>query len=962
MTARVLVVEIGATRLAFAHTDRGGAGPPSVGRLERPTRSVAPNWYTGLVIYAAPPAATAELQRLHSIIAASGDTVDEFGVVEPDVARPTGLQAASSKVLTRLARARAQPRAMGADSWGAPAGFPQPTIISTAAAAAQQIGDALGGAGRVVVIDVGARAARIGLVDRVGGQFELTRSAPEVPAGGGDYLDGYIARLAMQADARLYAVQTAANPVALESFFASVGEAKHALSTETKSSVRANVNGELIETEIWRHWLDPAVAAATQAIVTTARPLLAMRPDVVLLVGGAAKFRPVADSLRTALGQGLTIDTAVRLASGGLKRMLAAPATTRPPVTVVAPDSPRPAGGGWTLAIDFGTTYTATVVAAADGTRHVIDVEGKGHVKMPSSVVRLEDGTLEVGRRAVSQKELYPSGFEATPKRKIGDEVVLLGGEKVAVVDLVAAVLRRCADKARERQGGTDPAAVRLTHPAGWARPRLDVLREAAGKAGLGDPELIPEPVAAAYLLPAEVAQAGRPIAIYDYGGGTFDAAVLRPTATGFEVAGKPGGRDDLGGVDIDKKIIDFLGDSTPGQRSEWDEMMTSEEVVWVRHQTDLRERVREAKEELSSSQQQATPIWISGLASDFQLTKVQLGALVEKDVDKTIAVLEKTINAAGLTPQELAAIYLIGGSSQLPMVAQKIWQHFQIAPQPGPTDPKLVVAEGAAAWQPILVEPPSNRPCRLGARRPATPGVVYRIEHRLSTDANDAVVQSFPNCWASLEAFVLERQSAIQQGAHYGKPHHGSTLGADGAWRFPTTEANGSSYWQSYQIIGEWAIHSRWSQAAADIDGISIMKDPARWSPVRPPLEFAERGQTPPLETITIYTRAKNFPVEVVTRATSERLLPDERPTEWPQRFFFELHQRIHGAQPPSPSTFVTGTDCQVASYKDGAKRGRCWYGIVNQRGVSITVEAPRFVLPPKLALALRDSIAIFE
>lgn len=63
----------------------------------------------------------------------------------------------------------------------------------------------------------------------------------------------------------------------------------------------------------------------------------------------------------------------------------------------------------------------------------------------------------------------------------------------------------------------------------------------------------------------------------------------------------------------------------------------------------------------------------------------------------------------------------------------------------------------------------------------------------------------------------------------------------------------------------------------------------------------------------------------------------------------------------PPEPSTFFNGTACQVARYKHGAKRGRCWYGIVNQRGVSISVEAPP-TFPPKAALALRDSITIFE
>ena len=358
-------------------------------------------------------------------------------------------------------------------NWVVEAGFPEPTIVGKAAAAAQQIGDSAGRAGRVLVIDIGARAATIAVVTRAGEYFELAAPAREVPVGGGDRVDQHIAGLAMAADPRVNALQITHDPLALESFFASVRDAKHALSTADKATVRASVNGAVIEVDIWPDWLDQFVAADIQAVVTAAGPLLAMRPDVVLLVGGGAEFPAVTKSLRAAMPHQLEVAATAGLAAGGLKQMLAVPAVTPPAAGVVTPSTPQQAPSGWTLGIDFGTTYTVAAVATAGRTRP-IDVDRQGSWKMPSSVVRMEDGTLVVGRQAANQAVLYPTSFVATPKREIGSGVKLMGGEAIPVVDLIAAVLKRCGDEVRKQQG-TEPAAVRLTHPAKWSGPRLEL-------------------------------------------------------------------------------------------------------------------------------------------------------------------------------------------------------------------------------------------------------------------------------------------------------------------------------------------------------------------------------------------------------------------------------------------------------------------------------------------------------
>src|SRR5260370_7387237 len=95
------------------------------------------------------------------------------------------------------------------------------------------------------------------------------------------------------------------------------------------------------------------------------------------------------------------------------------------------------------------------------------------------------------------------------------------------------------------------------------------MVSEAGEKAGLANLSFVPEPVAAAARIALASTQPGHRIAVYDFGGGTFDAAVLLRTEKGFEVAGAPQGRDPLGGEDIDEAIIGYVGEGLAKERPE---------------------------------------------------------------------------------------------------------------------------------------------------------------------------------------------------------------------------------------------------------------------------------------------------------------------------------------------------------------------------------------------------------
>jgi molecular chaperone DnaK len=347
----------------------------------------------------------------------------------------------------------------------------------------------------------------------------------------------------------------------------------------------------------------------------------------------------------------------------------------------------------WTLAIDFGTTFTVAAVGER-GRVSVLDVEGDGSSRTPSAVWLGEDGTLVSGSEALHQAIFSPERGEPTPKRRVGEGQLLLGAELVSDVAVVAAVYSRVAAEASRQRGGGAPREVWVTHPAEWAEERTGVLLAAAQAAGLPDPQLIAEPVAAALRIGARRVAVGEQVAVYDFGGGTFDAAILRREPGGFEVAGPPTGRDPLGGENIDRRIIDYLGTLPVGEHPDWPHLLRPGDERWRRHAAALRAEVRKAKEGLSRLG--AWQLLVPGIERKVQLTRDELDELVGPFIDQTIAALEEAIAEAGCEASDLAGIYLVGGSSRIPLVADRVWERFGRRPDVE-DDPKTVVAMGAA-------------------------------------------------------------------------------------------------------------------------------------------------------------------------------------------------------------------------------------------------------------------------
>ena len=349
----------------------------------------------------------------------------------------------------------------------------------------------------------------------------------------------------------------------------------------------------------------------------------------------------------------------------------------------------------WTLAIDYGTTYTAAAIGRPDSVELLYF---NGVPRIPSLILRNEAGEILVGTTAENETLISPDRVLRAPKRRLGDRVVLLGDTPLAVVDAVAAVLAAVLEEARRQQGESDPSRVVMTHPARWGSERLAALADAAQRAGLPAPEFVAEPVAAAlhYMETGDATiAAGQRVAVYDLGGGTFDTAVLERQADGgFQIVAT-GGSEYQGGEDFDEILYRHFGEllSEDGSQA-WEQLRHSDDRPWQKANAEFRRDVRLLKEDLSTTNARSVYVRYP-VDRELQLTRSELEGLLRPELDRTLDELAATIQRSGSQPEQLEAIYLVGGSSRIRLLPQLVRDRFGRADTRD--DPKAVVALGAA-------------------------------------------------------------------------------------------------------------------------------------------------------------------------------------------------------------------------------------------------------------------------
>jgi hypothetical protein len=357
------------------------------------------------------------------------------------------------------------------------------------------------------------------------------------------------------------------------------------------------------------------------------------------------------------------------------------------------------------LGVDFGTSNTVAMLRWPDG--RVRPLLFDGGPMLPSAVLASDQGLL-VGREAQHLARLRPEAYEPNPKRRIDDGTVLLGDRELSTVELFAAVLHRVAEEASRVAPDIEQAT--LTCPAAWGTRRRQVLLDAAAQAELPQPRLVDEPIAAAsYFARITALPVGASVVVYDFGAGTFDAGVVRRSTAGFEVLASEG-LTDAGGLDIDAAIVSYFAGLYSGPL--WQRLSEPKSSSDRRANRLLWDDVRSAKETLSRTSTTLVPIPL--LDADAPLGREQLeqlaGAIVRRTVDATAAVLR----TAGLSANQVAGVFLVGGSSRIPLAATLLHRALGVAPTVI-EQPELVVAEGS------LDAITGTAPGSVGARGVAT-------------------------------------------------------------------------------------------------------------------------------------------------------------------------------------------------------------------------------------------------
>ena len=343
------------------------------------------------------------------------------------------------------------------------------------------------------------------------------------------------------------------------------------------------------------------------------------------------------------------------------------------------------------LGVDLGTTFTAAAVSDGSTEPTVIGL-GNRALQIPSVLFLKPDGEFLVGEAAERRGLTEPDRLAREFKRRIGDHVpIMVAGAPFSPQALTAHLLRWVVDRATERMG-EGPAEVILTHPANWGPFRLELLDQVTVMAGLASASRCTEPEAAAaqYAAQNRVAPGDR-VAVYDLGGGTFDACVLEKTDTGFQALGTPEGVEHLGGVDFDEAVLRHVLGALGAGAAALDPDDPAVTVGLAR----LRRDCVEAKEALSTDVDTLVPVALPGLSTTVRITRAEFELMIRPALTETVAAMRRALQSAHVEPSSLRSILLVGGSSRIPLVSEVLTREFSV-PTALDTHPKHDVALGS--------------------------------------------------------------------------------------------------------------------------------------------------------------------------------------------------------------------------------------------------------------------------
>ena len=375
---------------------------------------------------------------------------------------------------------------------------------------------------------------------------------------------------------------------------------------------------------------------------------------------------------------------------------------------------------GKIIGIDLGTTNSC--VSVMEGNEPVVIPNSEGKRTTPSIVAFVENGERKIGDPAKRQAITNPTKTISSIKRFMGEtfdrvtkEVaripykvvkgenntprVLIDDRKYSPQEISAMVLQKMKKTAEDYLGQEVSEAV-ITVPAYFSDSQRQATKEAGEIAGLQVRRIINEPTAAALAYGMDKMHKDMKIAVFDLGGGTFDISILELGDGVFEVKSTDGDTH-LGGDDFDQVIIDWLA----GEFKKDEGIDLKRDPMALQR---LKEAAEKAKIELSSSSQTEINLPyimpVDGIPKHLvkALTRAKFEQLADKLINATIEPCRKAMKNAGMTSSDIDEVILVGGSTRIPAIQEKVKVFFGKEPSKG-VNPDEVVAMGAAIQGGVL-------------------------------------------------------------------------------------------------------------------------------------------------------------------------------------------------------------------------------------------------------------------
>jgi molecular chaperone DnaK len=374
---------------------------------------------------------------------------------------------------------------------------------------------------------------------------------------------------------------------------------------------------------------------------------------------------------------------------------------------------------GKVIGIDLGTTNS--VVAVMEGGQPTVIVNQEGSRLTPSVVAIAKDGERLVGQVAKRQAVTNPENTVFSIKRFMGrkheevtaeaarvpykviraqngDAWVEVRGKKHSPPEISAMVLQKLKQAAEDYLGEAVADAV-VTVPAYFNDAQRQATKDAGQIAGLNVLRIINEPTAAALAYGLDKKK-DETIAVYDFGGGTFDISILE-VGEGIVEVKSTNGDTHLGGDDLDQRVIDWM----VAEFKKSDGIDLSKDRMALQR---LKEAAEKAKIELSTVAE--TDINLPFVTADqsgprhlaLKLTRSRFEQLVEDLLQRTLGPVRQALTDAGVQPSQIDEVVLVGGSTRIPKVQELVRRHFGKDSHKG-VNPDEVVAVGAAVQGGVL-------------------------------------------------------------------------------------------------------------------------------------------------------------------------------------------------------------------------------------------------------------------